>query len=400
MPDCYDLVVVGGGLLGCLTAWRAAQDGAQVLLIDKDQINQHASGQNAGSLHFQLEYRMVESGAEAARVAAQAMPLHLQASRLWEALTEELGEDIGVSRTGGLMIAETDEELARLEFKAELERSWGLDVRTLDAADLGRIAPYLSPRIRAANFSPLEGKADARTAAPAVARAASRAGVELRTRSALTTARSSRAGWTLALREERIDGTAQERTVVTSAVALTAGVWTTRLGRLFGAELPTVPLALTMTVTTKQPSLIPHLVQHAGARLSLKQSHDKTVLIGGGWPARLLRDREGEPLFDAKQELIPGSIAGNAHAAVAAVPALASVPVTRSWVGVTTVAPDQLPLVGAVAGAPGVFVATGGSAFTLGPSFAAVIVDLVGGRPPQVDLASYDPARFRGGMAA
>ncbi|MFD0431019.1 FAD-dependent oxidoreductase [Streptomyces zhihengii] len=54
-------MVVGGGLLGCLTAWIAARDGARVLLADKDQVNQHASGQNAGSLHFQLEYRMVEA---------------------------------------------------------------------------------------------------------------------------------------------------------------------------------------------------------------------------------------------------------------------------------------------------------------------------------------------------
>lgn len=61
MTERYDVVVVGGGLLGCLTAWMAARDGAHVLLVDKDQVNQHASGQNAGSLHFQLEYRMVEA---------------------------------------------------------------------------------------------------------------------------------------------------------------------------------------------------------------------------------------------------------------------------------------------------------------------------------------------------
>ena len=66
-------VVIGGGLLGCATAWMIARDGGQVLLVERDQINQHASGSNAGSLHFQLEYRMIERGTEAAQKAAEAM---------------------------------------------------------------------------------------------------------------------------------------------------------------------------------------------------------------------------------------------------------------------------------------------------------------------------------------
>ncbi|WP_327579118.1 MULTISPECIES: FAD-binding oxidoreductase [unclassified Streptomyces] len=394
MSDHYDVAVVGGGLLGCLTAWMAARDGARVLLVDKDQVNQHASGQNAGSLHFQLEYRMVESGEEAARVAAEAMPLHLDAAAMWARMEDEIGEPFGVRQTGGLMVAENADQVGMLEFKAELERSWGLDVRTLDRSELDVVAPYLSPAIVAANLSPLEGKADARIAAPAVARAAVAAGATVRTRSQLAGAHRVPAGWDLSLRETSATGEEGTHTVRAAAVVLAAGVWTTELGRVFDADLPTVPLALTMTVTSKAPRFIPHLVQHAGARLSLKQSLDSTVLIGGGWPARLMRDADGSPAFDRKHQLIPQSIAGNARAAVKTIPALDRVPAVRSWVGTTTVAPDQLPLVGAVKGAPGVFVATGGSAFTLGPSFARVLTALISGHSSDVDLAPYDPARF------
>ncbi len=60
MTDTFDVIVVGGGLLGCATAWMLSREGVRVLLVERDQINQHASGQNAGSLHFQLEYRMIE----------------------------------------------------------------------------------------------------------------------------------------------------------------------------------------------------------------------------------------------------------------------------------------------------------------------------------------------------
>lgn len=69
----YDTAVIGGGLLGCATAWHLARAGNRVLLVEKDQVNRHASGQNAGSLHFQLEFRMVEHGDDAARAAARAL---------------------------------------------------------------------------------------------------------------------------------------------------------------------------------------------------------------------------------------------------------------------------------------------------------------------------------------
>src|SRR5690606_33922352 len=118
------------------------------------------------------------------------------------------------------------------------------------------------------------------------------------------------------------------------------------------------------TTTLRVPRFIPHLVQHAGARLSLKQALDGNVLIGGGWPARLMRTPDGRPDFTARPELLRESLAGNADAAIRSVPAIQGIPVLRSWVGTTTVTPDQLPLVGSVPGAPGIFVATGGSAFT------------------------------------
>ena len=389
-----DALVIGGGLLGCATAWMIARDGGSVLLTERDQINQHASGQNAGSLHFQLEYRMMEHGIEAARTAAEAMPLHLDAARLWMRLAEETGEAIDVRQTGGLMLAENAAQADLLEQKAEIERAWGLDVEMLDGAGVREIAPYLSESVVAAAFCPIEGKADTRTAAPALARAAIRAGAEVRSRCEVTALRRDGDGWRATLTE----GTAEHRAtreVHATAVIIAAGVWTTALGDMIGAVLPTIPLALTMTASLRTPPFISHLVQHAGTRLSLKQVPDGNVLIGGGWPARLLHTPDGQPDFTTRPELMRESLAGNIDAAIAVVPALARIPALRSWVGTTTVTPDQLPLVGAVPGAPGVFVATGGSAFTLGPSFAEVLTDLVAGRPPATDLSSFRPQRFQ-----
>lgn len=390
----YDAVVIGGGLLGCTTAWMIGRDGGHVLLAERDQINQHASGRNAGSLHFQLEYRMIERGLEAARKAAEAMPLHLEAARLWSELPALTGEPIEVKQSGGLMIAEDAAQVALLEQKTEIERAWGLDVSVIDRAGIDRIAPYLSERVIAAAWCPVEGKADARTAAPAMARAALRAGAEIRTRCAVVGLSRQGERWQVAL-QGREGGPVD--TVTADAVIVAAGVWTTHLGQLMGAHLPTIPLALTMSVSLRLPKLMSHLVQHAGGRLSLKQALDGNILIGGGWPARLPLGADGQPDFDARPDLLRESLAGNAAMAVRVLPELARVPMLRSWVGSTTITPDQLPLVGPVPGQPGAFVATGGSAFTLGPSFAQALAGMVAGRQPALDMTNFDPARYAKG---
>lgn len=393
MSERYDSIVVGGGLLGAALAWMLAREGARVALLERDQLNQHASGQNAGSLHFQLEYRMVEHGWESARTAAEAMPLHLEAAREWAALGDELGESLGVAQRGGFMLAETAEQVEVLRRKTGLEQEWGLDVELLDGDEARRLAPYLSDSVLAAAYCPIEGKADTRIAGPALARGALRLGAEVRTRTELVGLERAASGWTVHAVERTGEAERMLR-LEADTVMLAAGVWTTRLGRLVDAALPTIPLALMMSVSAPTAPFVPHLVQHAGTKLSLKQAANGTVLIGGGWPARLPLGPDGAPDLESRPTLVRESLVGNAAAAIGVVPRTASLPIVRSWVGTTTVTPDQLPLVGEVPGTPGVYVATGGSAFTLGPSFARSLIALADGRAPGIDLRPYDPARF------
>ena len=90
MAEQCDIAVVGGGLLGTASAYHLARSGARVILLEKDQLNAHASGQNAGSLHFQLEYRMVEHGDELAEQFARHLPLVLDVQSAWATLGAEL----------------------------------------------------------------------------------------------------------------------------------------------------------------------------------------------------------------------------------------------------------------------------------------------------------------------
>jgi len=384
-PGRVDTLVIGGGLLGCAVSYLLAAAGMRVLLVDKGQLNAQASGQNAGSLHFQMEYRMMENGEQAARNAARALPLHLHALHTWRQLEAELGAQLGVAQHGGLMVAETSEQVAQLERKIALEQAAGLHVELLDRHAVRTRAPYLGDAVIAAACCPEEGKADPRRCTLAYARVATRLGAHVHARSAVQSLRRSGRHWHATF--------ADGGTCRADQVAITAGAWSGRLAQMAGISLPVFPVGLTMTVTARTTPLVGHLLQHAGRRLSMKQTEQGNVLIGGGWPAAL-RQRDGVVHLGERAQLRLSSVSGNMHAALAVVPAVARLSVLRIWTGVTSLVADQLPLIGAVPKTTGLFIATGGSAFTLGPSYARILADKILGRPDAFDVGAYDPRRF------
>ncbi len=378
-------LVIGGGLLGCAIAYYLAKAGVNVLLAEKSQINSQASGRNAGSLHFQLEYRMIEHGLESARKAAEAIPLHLHAQHAWSGLAAELQDDLGVVQHGGLMVAETGEQVERLEQKVALERAAGLQIELLDRNALRARAPYLSPSILAAAFCPGEGKADPRRSALAYARAAARLGARICSATGVRSLRRDGRTWRAAL-----DGGVS---CLADNVVLAAGVWSGRIAQMAGVTLPVSAVGLTMAATARAQPFIKHLIQHAGRRLSMKQTPEGNVLIGGGWPATLPQT-DGILDLDRQPELLLPSLAGNLNAATAVIPAVGELPVLRVWTGATALVSDQLPLIGALPKATSLFIATGGSAFTLGPTYAQILADDILGRAKTFDSSPYDPKRF------
>ena len=378
-----DVAIVGGGLIGCATAWRLAQAGARVVLAEAGDLNAGASGQNAGSLHFQLERRFLEQGDALAAQAARIATLNRAAVDDWRGLEVALGADLHVTMAGGLMVAETAEQVDVLECKAAREQAAGLASRLVDGDEARAIAPYLSSAVVAACHLADEGHADPKVLTPALAHAAEAAGATIRTRTPVTAIDRAGSGFVVAAGGTRI--AAQQ-------VLLAAGVWTATLAALVNIHLPIVPVALLMNATERVAPAVPHLVQHVGRRLSLKQAHAGNVLIGGGWPSRLHAGPHGFDL-SRRPDILPASLAGNLRAAIDVVPMVARLSLIRSWTGVTAITADQLPIVGAVPRVPGLWVAGGGSAFTLGPTFARLLARAIGGGDaPELDIVA--PARF------
>src|SRR5437763_12644476 len=167
MGQRTDLVVIGGGVTGCATAYYLARAGADVTLIERHDLNTQASGRNAGGLHGQIQHEpFLELGEPWAYAFGPSLALLRESIHLWQALETERRVDLEVSVCGGLIVAETEAQLRDLERKAAVDRAYGGGVELLDRVELQRAAPYVSPRMLGGLLCELEGKANPLLATP------------------------------------------------------------------------------------------------------------------------------------------------------------------------------------------------------------------------------------------
>ncbi|WP_439545860.1 NAD(P)/FAD-dependent oxidoreductase [Sandarakinorhabdus sp.] len=359
-----EVIVVGGGLAGCLTALHLARAGVAVRVIEAGVIGGQASSANAGSLHAQIPHDPFRTLGEGwATRFAPAVTMLKESLLLWREMEALLGADLEVHFGGGLLVAHSEREMAEIRAKVAIERAAGLEIDLLDQFALQALAPYLGRDAVGGAFCAGEGKANPLVVTPAVARAAAAAGAVI----------EAGTGDVAIAR----DG---------EAYVLAAGSATGRLAAPLGAHLPIQAFPIQVSVTEPAAPLVPHLVYCAGAKLTLKQAKNGTLLIGGGWDARL--DEQGRPQVDM------ANLSRNLGVAARVVPALGGLQLVRSWAAFVNGTDDWLPIIGELPQAPGVFINyVPWMGFSGGPAASlAVAAQVQGISPPSgVDWAAFTP---------
>jgi glycine/D-amino acid oxidase-like deaminating enzyme len=375
-PTEIDTVIVGGGLIGSCVAGFLAEEGVGVALIDDGRIG--GTTANAGSLHVQMQSRFMRLYPQNVPGMELQLPLYPKAVAFWQAFQRKLDRDFDLKMTGGLMVAESREQLDFLAQKAKRERELGLDVEILERPELDRIAPYLGPAVVGAEICFTEGKLN-----PLLCNAAIRdwliaRGVQLiEGETALRIARTG-AGFHV---------TTASGLIRAGRVVIAAASGSKDLAAMLGIAIPANPEPLHMNITEAAAPLIGHLVQHADRMITLKQFGTGQIVIGGGWPAHLAGDRR-----DPTVEL--ASLIANASLAQHIVPSIAPLRIIRCWAGINT-AVDGRGVLGSVSSVPGLFIAIPGDAgYTLGPLSAHLVREIIMGRKPDIDLRPYSPDRF------
>lgn len=374
MTRC-DLLIVGGGIVGTCAALHAAENGAVVHVVDGG--TNAGSDANAGSLHVQLQSRFIRLFPEKAPNVEASLPLYLQAVALWDDLEARLGP-FQMVREGGLMLAETAEQLRFLEMKARREASHGLNVEILDRPALDRLAPWLGPQILGAELCRDEGKLNPLHANIRLKAAARAAGVVFHT-DTVTALTPHGSGM-------HVTGTTQGPAWHADQVIVANGWGAGALCAALGLNIPVQAEALHMNITEGGDSDIRHLIQHAERSITLKQFKTGQIVIGGGWPAH----GRGAQV----PQVLAASLLGNVALAGRLVPAIAGLRVLRSWAGINTTA-DGRTILGRLPDCPRVIVAVPGDAgYTLGPLVGQAAAKLSAGTTPDAQFDGCGPERF------
>ena len=133
--------------------------------------------------------------------------------------------------------------------------------------------------------------------------------------------------------------------------------------------------------------LVKHLVYFTGEKLTFKQAKSGSLLIGGGWPARINGD--GLAVFN------PDSFRANMRVALKVVPSISKVRIIRTWIGTGNGTPDQRPFIGEVPGFKGAYVGMFPyMGFTAGPLMGKTLADLVTLGQVDRDLTPFQVGRF------
>ena len=367
----HDVIVIGGGLAGAATAYFLAVDGVSTLLLERHDLNTQASGANAGGLHGQIPYEpFAEEGDAWMAGFAPVLDLMTAAVALWRELPAMLRTDLEVAMTGGLIVASSEADLRRLERKARIERRHGLDVELLDRTALRDFAPYVSDTMIGGAFCATEGNANPLRATPAFAARAIQHGAKICTYTNVIGVARQSGGFRVHTDRGDFDG---------ARVVDAAGADAARIAAMLGVTLAIEGEPIQASVTERVAPLVPHLLYYTGSMLTLKQTAQGTLIIGGGWPAAL--DPQQRPVVDAE------SLVRNLAVAIDVVPALASLHVVRSWAGVVNGTKDWRPILGECSSVPGFYVSFfPWVGFTAGPLAGRIVASLVQGKPPPVDV--------------
>jgi len=371
-----DVAIIGGGIVGLCTALELARAGQGVVVLDDGRHS--GTTANAGSLHVQMQSRFIRMYPEQVAGLEASLPMYVAAAALWAQLAQDLGADVELRASGGLMVAEDEAAYEFLAAKCAREAALGLRVHMLRQAELERIAPYLGPAVIGAELCEHEGKLNPLLANQAVRRAMLSAGAVHRPETRVARLTREGASWQV----QTAQGTWRAGRVVVAA-----GAGTAALVAPLGLCVPTVAEPLHMNVTEATGPLVGHLVQHAERMITMKQLAAGQVVIGGGWPARLAAD-DGHPQIQAS------SLFGNLGLAQHLVPKVGRLRLIRSWAGINTTADGQC-ILGESPQQLGLFFAVPGDAgYTLGPLVGRLAAAAMLGRDGGFDIARFTPARF------
>lgn len=376
MNKTADVIIIGGGVVGCAAAYYLAKAGNSnvIVLESTGSIGHGGSSRNGGGVR--------QSGRD-----VRELPYAMYGIKhLWPTLSEELGVDVEYTQKGNLRLGKTEEHLKKLQTLASNAQSVGLDVRMVDAKEVKEICPYLSDDIIGASWCPTDGHANPLTTTLGFYKRALEMGVCFYTKAEVKELRKVKGKVRKVVLS---DGEVLEG----ETIILAAAYESRAIARTVGVDLPMTRLIDECLVTEMQPHMFDIMLGTAGADFYGHQAKHGSFIFGSDCGYEEVTDME-DP-----SKLITNSmtLSASCRAIMDYVPALRNAKVVRSWCGWLDNAFDGVPFISKVDEAEGLIVACGftGHGFGTAPVVGLMLSQMVAGEETAVDISALRYDRFK-----
>jgi len=362
--------VVGGGIVGLASAYYLADRGASVTLLEKNTLGAGSTDRAVGGIRAQFS-------------SPENVELSLTAMAVWDDFEAEFGTTIEHRRPGYLFLARTGEVADALREAAEMQRGKGVPTETLSPGEFGERWPALhTERYLVGTYSPTDGFADPHLAVQGFSAAAREAGVDIRTKTAVTAF----------LRDgDRVVGVETEaERIEADFVVNAAGPWARRVAAMADLEIPVAPRRRQVVVVdpeTPVPEDVP-LTADIASGSYFRPERDGRALTGGHFAED---DPDADPDRFRDSADTDWSVEAVERAAETADYFGPETRIRRGWAGLYGLTPDDNPIIEETV--PGFVQAVGfsGHGFQHAPATGQLVADLCfeGG----TDIVSLDPYR-------
>ncbi len=379
-PTQAQVVIIGGGIIGCSTAYHLAKNGwTDVVVLERAKLTSGSTWHAAG-LVGQL------------RSSANITQLLKYSVELYDTLEAETGQATGWKMNGGLRLACNADRLIEIKRQATMARSFGLEMHLLSPAEAKDLWPIMDASdLVGAAFLPTDGQANPSDTAQALARGARNAGVTIVEDCPVEA---------ITVKDGRVAGVVtRDGAIACDIVVNCAGQWARDIGKLAGVNVPLCSMQHQYMITEKVEGVTPDLPTLRDPDRLVYFKEDVGGLVMGGyelnpkpWAEDGIPDGFEFTLLDSDW----GHFGQLMEQALARVPALGKAGVKQLLNGPESFTPDGNFILGEAPEVRGFFVGAGFNAFGIasaGGAGRALAEWIVGGTAP-MDLAAVDILRF------
>ena len=373
MKKSYDIVIIGGGIIGCSVAFELAKRGrTDVLVIEREYLTSGATGRCGAGIRQQWGSKINAT-------------LAVESTYIFENLEEHTGYngDCGLNQGGYLLVAYTEKEWEQFYKNLEVQHSVGIESYAVDLDGVKEIVPHINTEgMYGACFCAKDGHADPFHCTFAYAKGAQRMGVDIETYTTVT-------GFNV--ENDRIYNVITSKGDIRANTVLNCtGGHAAIIAAMVGDELPIYPERHQILITEPVAHIMDPMVMSFHRQFYVQQTPHGSVIMGIGDPAEpvSLNIRSSWQYLEL-----------NAYLITMTLPVFRNLRVVRQWAGLYDMSPDRYPIINEAHEAEGFFTIAGlsGHGFMVAPRIAILLANHLTGQADNLDINLFSADRYRTG---